>query len=129
VKAMPTMNHDDEKVKAKMEQERQLTITMLVYIGIIKNINIKYLNKNVYIFEIKAGFAIAWTPYTITSFMVVVFGEHSVHPLGSFMPAMFAKTSMAWGAMFFIFSNKAIKATIFGGERKKLKKKKKGELV
>jgi hypothetical protein len=49
VKAMPTMNHDDEKVKAKMEQERQLTITMLVYIGIIKNINIKYLNKNVYL--------------------------------------------------------------------------------
>ena len=56
--------------------------------------------------------------------MVVVFGEHSVHPLGSFMPAMFAKTSMAWGAMFFIFSNKAIRATIFGGERKNLKKKK-----
>ena len=68
-----------------------------------------------YCFNI-VGFLVAWTPYCITSFMVVVFGEHAVSPLGSFMPAMFAKTSMVWGAMFFIFSNANFRETLFGAK-------------
>lgn len=46
--------------------------------------------------------------------MSAFFGGDAVSALGSFIPAMFAKTSMAWGAMFFVFTNKQIRATIFG---------------
>jgi hypothetical protein len=80
-------------LRQKLATERKLTITMLIYIS---------------------GFVIAWTPYTITSLLSALYGANAVSPLGSFIPALFAKTSMAWGALFFIFSNRKIKETIFG---------------
>jgi len=33
VKAMPNMAKDDEKAKKRIENERQLTINMMIYIG------------------------------------------------------------------------------------------------
>jgi hypothetical protein len=81
------------ELRQKLATERKLTITMLIYIS---------------------GFVIAWTPYTITSLLSALYGANAVSPLGSFIPALFAKTSMAWSALFFIFSNRKIKETIFG---------------
>ena len=93
VKEIPIGDKEDDDLVKKLKIERKLTITMLTYI---------------------ASFVIAWTPYTITSLMSAVYGQNAVSPIGSLIPALFAKSSMTWAALFFIFSNKKFKQTIFG---------------
>lgn len=92
IKAMPNMAKDDEKAKKRMENERQLTINMLIYI---------------------AGFGISWTPYAIAAMISAFIDPEWITPMGSLLPALFAKTSMVWSTVFYIMSNKQIKYKIF----------------
>lgn len=91
VKAMPNMAKDDEKAKKRLENERQLTINMVIYV---------------------ACFSIAWTPYAIVA-MATIFSADLIPPMGALLPAIFAKSSMWWTTIFFIMSNKQIKYKIF----------------
>lgn len=92
IKAMPNMAKDDEKAKKRIENERQLTIIMMIYV---------------------AGFAVTWTPYALVSMVSAFIDPHLISPLGTLLPALFAKTSMVWSTMFYILSNKQIKAKVF----------------
>lgn len=92
IKAMPNMAKDDEKAKKRIENERQLTIVMMIYI---------------------AGFGITWTPYAIFAMWSAFIDPHFISPAASLYPALFAKTSMVWSTVFYIFSNKQIKYKIF----------------
>ena len=55
----------------------------------------------------------AWTPYAIVSLISAFIDPNLITPLGSLIPAVFAKASMAWGGIYFTFSNKEIYRAIF----------------
>lgn len=42
------------------------------------------------------------------------YDPHFFSPLGTIIPAIFAKTSMVWSTIFYIMSNKQIKHKVFG---------------
>jgi hypothetical protein len=60
-----------------------------------------------------AGFGIAWTPYALVAMISAFVGSDIIPPMGALLPAIFAKTSMVWSTLFYIFSNKQIKYKIF----------------
>lgn len=92
IKAMPNMAKDDEKAKKRLENERKLTINMMIYV---------------------AGFGITWTPYAIVSMVSAFIDPDLISPFGSTIPALFAKTSMVWPTIFYIMTNNQIKSKIF----------------
>ena len=54
---------------------------------------------------------LTWTPYSIVSF-ISAFTSYEISPLGSTLPAAFAKSSAVWSSLFYIFSNKIIRKHI-----------------
>ena len=55
-------------------------------------------------------FLFAWLPYSVGSMYIVFIDTDGVGPMAETLPAIFAKSSMAGSAIYFIFSNKEIKA-------------------
>jgi len=62
---------------------------------------------------IKAGFGISWLPYALVSMISAFIDPDLISPMGSLLPALFAKTSMVWSTVFYIMSNKQIKYKVF----------------
>ncbi len=111
------MAKDDEKAKKRMENERQLTINMMIYVGkeslmlffmIFFEMKFYFLSN-----RFEAGFGISWTPYALVALISAFIDPNLVTPMGSLLPALFAKTSMVWSTIFYIMSNKQIKYKVF----------------
>lgn len=49
-----------------------------------------------------------WTPYGLVSLYSAFINPEDISPLCSTLPALFAKSSMVWSTIFYIFSNKEI---------------------
>lgn len=61
----------------------------------------------------KGLFIYAWSPYAVVSLISAFINPNLISPIGSLIPACFAKSSMTWGALYFIFSNREINRKIF----------------
>ena len=66
-----------------------------------------------FIYFLLAIFLIAWTPYSIVSCITAFLSADLVSPLGSLLPAIFAKSSMAMSPVFFTFSSRNIYRKLF----------------
>ena len=75
------------KMRHKMKLERNLTIN---------------------VFCLVASFMITWMPYALVSFASIFIGPR-LGPVVSTVSAMFAKSSLLWSTLFYMFSNKNIK--------------------
>lgn len=60
-------------------------------------------------FLFKVGFIITWTPYAIVSLYSAFINADRISPLVTTLPALFAKSSMLWPSMLFMFSNSKIR--------------------
>lgn len=80
----------DDKAKKRAANERSITIIMILLI---------------------IGFVISWTPYAGVAFYAAFLGE-DLPPIWGTLPAMFAKSSMVWTSIIYIFSNKQIRVKI-----------------
>ncbi|RNA28801.1 melanopsin [Brachionus plicatilis] len=58
-----------------------------------------------------AGFVVSWTPYAMVS-MYRVFVDQNVSPMAGTIPAMFAKSTLLWTSLLYIYSNRKIRAII-----------------
>ena len=59
---------------------------------------------------ILVGYLVSWTPYAIVALYAAFIGD--LPPLAGTVPAMFAKSSLLWTSVLFIFSNKQVRAKI-----------------
>lgn len=73
----------------KLENEKKLTIIVMCYVGI---------------------FIVTWTPYAFVSMYSAFIDPKDISPLGATIPAMFAKSSMVWGTILYLYSNSKIRA-------------------
>ena len=55
---------------------------------------------------------LTWLPYSISSMYIAFVDEIGLGPMAETLPAMFAKSSMVWSTIFYIYSNKDIKSKI-----------------
>ena len=60
------------------------------------------------------GFVISWTPYAMVSLYSSFIGD-DLPPLAGTLPAMFAKSTLVWSAILYIFSNKQIRVKLTMG--------------
>lgn len=90
IKKMPNMakNEQDEKIKKKIEREKRITKIMIFYILL---------------------FCLTWTPYAIVAMWSALVDAKHIPPVAATLPAVFAKSSMLWSPMFFIFTNQGVK--------------------
>ena len=80
----------DDKAKKRAANEKQITIIMIVLI---------------------VFFVISWTPYASVAFYAAFIGQ-DLPPIWGTLPAMFAKSSLVWTSVVYIFSNKQIRVKI-----------------
>jgi hypothetical protein len=83
---MPKMFNDstqNSKAKARLVKERKLTIALMSFV---------------------ASFTISWMPYSIVC-LYVAFWDTDIPPLLGTLPAIFAKSSMLWSSLFYLFTN------------------------
>ena len=81
----------DIKIKKRAEAERQLTIIIIFVIVI---------------------FVVAWTPYAMVAMYSAFINPKGVSPLLGTIPAIFAKSSMLWTSVIYIFSNRQIRENL-----------------
>ena len=55
---------------------------------------------------------LTWLPYSISSMYIAFVDEIGLGPMAETLPAMFAKSSMVWSTIFYIYSNKDIRSKI-----------------
>ena len=60
----------------------------------------------------KVGYLMTWGPYSLVSMYSAFISPNHITPLDSTLPAMFAKSSLAWSTILFIYSNKKIKSRV-----------------
>jgi hypothetical protein len=85
------MNVAQHKTRQRLTKERRLTIAILVLIFV---------------------FFISWLPYAATS-MYVFLSATPLPPLLGTVPAMFAKSSLLWTPLFYLFTNSNFKSKLF----------------
>lgn len=51
-------------------------------------------------------------PYSVVSFYSAFINPNDISPLGSSLPAMFAKSSMVWSSLLILFANKQIRSKL-----------------
>ncbi|RNA30611.1 rod opsin [Brachionus plicatilis] len=95
IRNLPNMTKDaqDEKAKKRLQMERNLTVIMIFLV---------------------VGFVISWTPYAMVSLYSSFIGD-DLPPLAGTLPAMFAKSTLVWSAILYIFSNKQIRVKLTMG--------------
>lgn len=69
-------------------------------------------NSTVIMILIVIGFTISWTPYAITSMYTAFINPSGVSPIVATLPSLFAKSSMLWPSVLYIFSSSNIKSLI-----------------
>ena len=70
------------------------------------------------------GFLISWSPYAIVS-IYRVFTDDYISPMVETIPAMFAKSTLLWTSVLYIYSNRKIRVIIknyFFEKKEKIKK-------
>ncbi|RNA35867.1 melanopsin [Brachionus plicatilis] len=78
--------------KKRIMKERKLTISILVII---------------------AGFMISWTPYAIVSLISSFFSDYiHITPFMALIPTIFAKTSLVWPSVLYVFSNNQVQLVL-----------------
>ena len=92
VKSMPNVYSVGTKKGKRKANRRKITVNLIIFTSL---------------------FLLAWTPYAIVSLITAFFSSNLITPLGSLIPALFAKSSMAIGPIFYIFSSKHIYSKIF----------------
>ena len=55
------------------------------------------------------GFLFSWLPYGLVSLYTALISSNGVEEFLATLPAMFAKSSLLWPTVLFIFSNKSIR--------------------
>jgi hypothetical protein len=53
---------------------------------------------------------LTWSPYAFVTLYSSFVNPDHITPVGSTLPAIFAKSSTVWSTIFYIFSNKNIKS-------------------
>lgn len=53
---------------------------------------------------------LTWSPYAFVTLYSAFVNPDHITPVGSTLPAIFAKSSTVWSTIFYIFSNKNIKS-------------------
>ena len=48
----------------------------------------------------------SWTPYAVATFIAAFISPDGVGPFNSLLPCIFAKSSMVWSSMFYLYTNK-----------------------
>ncbi|CAF0893793.1 unnamed protein product [Brachionus calyciflorus] len=79
-------------LKKKFNAERKATFSMIL---------------------ITIGFVISWIPYALVS-LYRAFVDHKVPPLMGTIPSMFAKSTLLWTSLLYIYSNRKIRVIIKG---------------
>lgn len=69
-------------------------------------------NSTVIMILIVIGFIISWTPYAVISMYTAFINPSGVSPLVATLPSLFAKSSMLWPSVLYIFSSSNIKRLI-----------------
>jgi len=90
--------------------EKKTTVTIMFLIGkkiFASTYLSKLVNRRFYCF--KVGFIITWTPYAIVSLYSAFIDAKRISPLMTTLPAFFAKSSMLWPSVLFMFSNSKIR--------------------
>lgn len=91
LKKMPILAKTTENARKKFKAERKLTIITFFYNG---------------------GFLLTWIPYAIGSIYVSFISNEPLNPLLEAIPAMFAKSSLVWSTILYIYSNDQIRSKI-----------------
>lgn len=105
-------SNTSNKKNRKIIVERGSTIIMLLVIGKYKYKNelftilLKIAKKN-YIYI--AGFIISWTPYAAVALYSAFISTEKIEPILTTLPSLFAKSSMLWSSVLYIFSNRKIR--------------------
>nr|QVK45897.1 G protein-coupled receptor [Proales similis] len=81
----------DREVQRMVRFERKATINSMILI---------------------AGFFFSWTPYAIVTLYIAFIDSEGVSPLLATLPALFAKSSMLWPALYFILFDKKMKSRV-----------------
>ena len=81
-------SRNERKEERRMKKERRLSMIMAAFVGI---------------------FMFAWTPYTIVCLYMAFVDAGAISPMMTSIPAMFAKSSMLFSSLFFIFTNSQFK--------------------
>lgn len=92
-----------------MLKEKKLTNTMIIQIGNFNSSLSEKTYKIKIIYFRLVGYLLTWTPYSIVSMYSAFIDPSDISPLASTLPAMFAKSSMVWSTILFIYSNDYIK--------------------
>lgn len=77
------------EVDHKLENEKKVSLIVMCYIAI---------------------FIFSWTPYAFVAMYSAFVDPSHISPLGATIPAMFAKSSMIWGTILYLFSNSKIRS-------------------
>lgn len=100
IKNTPKATPENPEETRTAEEEKKITFTVLIYIW---------------------TFLITWTPYSLVSMWSAFVNPDHISPLGSTIPAMFAKSSMVWSTILFVYSNKPIREKFLNTEDKTVK--------
>ena len=52
------------------------------------------------------GFLVAWTPYTVVSWISAFGDPNSISPVYATLPALFAKSQVLWNPLVYVATNK-----------------------
>ena len=104
-----------KKTRNRIKREQRLSI--IVFFQICMKIftfhfnNIKIKSFVIFFFQI-VGYFISWTPYSLVAMYSAFINSHHISPMAATLPAMFAKSSLAWSTVLFIHSNKEINSKL-----------------
>ncbi len=81
----------DPATKKRVDREKMLTKCMLILV---------------------TSFLVSWVPYSAVC-LYAAFVSSDIAPMLGTLPAIFAKTSMLWSALFYIFTNNQFKSKVY----------------
>ena len=58
----------------------------------------------------------SWTPYAVVSFYGAFIASDDIAPIAGTIPAYFAKSSMVWSTLFYVFTNRKMKSKTLATE-------------
>lgn len=104
----------NDKLNRKIILERCSTIIMILIISGIFLFKIKWVSSfDLFLFIfLKVSLVVAWTPYAIVSLYSAFISTEEIEPILTTLPSIFAKSSMLWPTVLYIWSNRKIRKLI-----------------
>ena len=112
---MKTSRHEfensfsDLEVQKRIKSEKRFAIRSAILIGLNIESSIVF---GFIIFFVLGCFLISWLPYAFVSMKRAFFNPENASPMETTIPALFAKSSLAWSALIAIFGDRSIRKTI-----------------